>query len=213
MMTKRVSCLIISATFVIALFGLVAYKCTNEKIQPAYCQELYKELNRTSEQFRCSVITADNNGESIQFVFNLTDIDEYDRQTCTDDMIRIRDQVSVYLANHPHNDLVEKCISLQFQSRPGDVATISNFSNQKDGLYNDFPFCLDIRIPISEYESFINVFSLSIEITNKADLALLGNFKHLEYLNLIGPELTEEEIKYVKDLLNGCVIVYNGSKI
>lgn len=81
---------------------------------------------------------------------------------------------------------------------PGDVAAISNFSNQKEGLYNDFPFCLDIRIPLSEYSSFINAYSLSIDIENKEELALLGKFKQLEYLNLIGPDLTDDEIEYVK---------------
>lgn len=195
---KKLTLFITISATIIVLFGIVGYKCVNKNVQPVYCQELYETLNSTSEQYKCSEIKTDDTEESIRFIFNLRDIDEYDRKACTADMIRIRNQVSSYLSNHLDNDLVEKCISLQFQSLPGDVAAISNFSNQKEGLYNDFPFCLDIRIPLSEYSSFINAYSLSIDIENKEELALLGKFKQLEYLNLIGPDLTDDEIEYVK---------------
>lgn len=210
-MKKRTAYLILSAVFLIVLIGTGVYKTLNVKMQPAYCQELYKELNCTSGQFECTSVSA--NEENIQFVFNLEDLDAYDHWMCTEEMIRIRNQVSEYLSAHPQHDLSEKRIVLQFQTRPGDVASISNYSTKKAGLYNDFPFCLDIRIPISEYESFVNAYSLSVQIEDKGDLPLLGEFKQLEYLNLIVPQLTEEEIAYVQNLLQDCTIVCNGSEI
>lgn len=212
-MKKRILCIIIPVILTLTFFGILIKKNSDLKRQPIYCQELYKELNNTSVQYKCSEIKTNDTEESIRFIFNLRDLDEYDRKSCTDDIIRIRNQISAYLSNHPQNDLVKKQISLQFLTLPGDAFEISNFSQQKEGLYNDFHFCSDITIPINQYNYFINAISISIKVEKTDDLILLERFNRLEYLYLIGPELSDEEKEYIVKLLDNCVIVYNGVKL
>ena len=183
------------------------------KVQPVYCRELYAELNDTSEQFKCTEVKIEDNENHIRLIFSLRNLDNYDYGLCIDDIIRIRSEVTNYLSGHPENKLAGKLISLQFQTLPGDTFTLSNFNSQKEGLFNDFPFCLCISIPISQYQYFINAISISITVEESDDLILLEKFNRLEYLYLIGPELSSEEKEYIVKLLDNCVIIYNGVKL
>ena len=178
-----------------------------------YCSDIYKEVNSISGQFRCSEVNYSENLDSVAFIFNLKDRSDYDADKGTTQVIAIRKTMIDYLNNNPQNELSTKRIYLSFQTLPGDSFSLFNFDQNKEGLYNDFPFCYDVTVNASNYESFINVFSLSIKIESSEELKILEKFERLEYLKLYGPEISDDEREYLRTTLPDCEIYYNGKLI
>ena len=188
--------------------------CANKNaVKIDYCSDIYKEVNGISGQFRFSEVDYSENLDSVAFIFNLKDRSDYDADKGTTQVIAIRKTMIDYLNNNPQNELNTKRIYLSFQTLPGDSFSLFNFDHNKEGLYNDFPFCYDVTVNSSNYESFINAFSLSIKIESSDELKILEKFERLEYLNLYGPEISDDEREYIRNTLPDCEIYYNDKLI
>ena len=90
---------------------------------------------------------------------------------------------------NPKNELSSKHIILLFSRFPGDSFNLN-----------------DVTVNASNYESFINVFSLSIKIESSEELKILEKFERLEYLKLYGPEISDDEREYLRTTLPDCEI-------
>lgn len=198
-------------TVIVLILGCsCAYK---NAVKLDYCSDIYKEVNSISGQFRCSEVNYSENLDSVAFIFNLKDRSDYDADKGTTQVIAIRKTMIDYLNNNPQNELSTKRIYLSFQTLPGDSFSLFNFDQNKEGLYNDFPFCYDTTVTVSNYESFINAFSLSIKIESSEELKILEKFERLEYLKLKGPEISDDEREYLRTTLPDSEIYYNGKLI
>lgn len=198
-------------TVIVLILGC---SCANKNDScPDYCKDIYKSLTKTTGLFRCSHIKYDEQDDSVHFYFEANKDAEYSKETETDDVIKKRKIITNYLYKNPKNELSSKHIILLFSRFPGDSFNLNNFNEKKEGLYNDFPFCYDVTVNASNYESFINVFSLSIKIESSEELKILEKFERLEYLKLYGPEISDDERDYLRTTLPDCEIYYNGKLI
>lgn len=188
--------------------------CVNKSNScPDYCKDIYKSLTKTTGLFRCSHIKYEEQSDSVYFYFEADKDAKYSKETETDDIITKRKIITDYLYKNPKNVLSSQHIILLFSRFPGDSFNLNNFNENKEGLYNDFPFCYGLTVNASNYESFINAFSLSIKIESSDELKILEKFERLEYLNLYGPEISDDEREYIRNTLPDCEIYYNGKLI
>ncbi len=184
-------------------------------IKVDYCKGIGKQIeNLKLKQFQLNVIDYGDTQENVIFYFNLKNKSKFNHDECVEDISIVRNIVTEFLNQNPSNKLNNRLVAFVFQTLPGDSISMFNYNNNEK-LINpaQFHFFSFLNVNLSSATDFYDAKIIDIKVDEKEKLYLLKNFKNLEKVYLNGKVLTEDEKKYLLNILPNCMIICNGVSI
>lgn len=150
--------------------------------------------------------------EYIQFNFDvehpyMCELDDF----YIEDIAKIRDTLTAYLAEHPDNPLNQKRITVYIDTGAGMSISFSNYTTERRFINPvQFAFINNYSFDINKAEAFQDAYRIGLKVRTEDDLKLLENWDNLQFLWLDGRgmELTEEQQQYLREILPGCKVKY-----
>ena len=209
---------------VLSVIIISAYIIVSHKVDTNldYCKELARNLGWLDmNQFNCSYIESDEE-QAIRIYFDLKNPNKYSKENKNKyskvvyDIAVVKNEISLYLKEHPNNELNKKKIICIFRELADDQRFMYNYdyrlesSLQKpDGLV----YFKWVTVDITDADDFKDACDIRLAINNKNELQLLKEWKNLKYLELVGMEFSEEDKKYLVEILPNCTIYCNDELI
>lgn len=213
---KRIFAIISFILVILIVAIMLVFKVRYVYIDLDYCKELGRKLFWLNlNQFYCSSIdNADN--QHIQFYFRLNDYDDYSESECVKDIAKVRNTIAEYLNNNPHNELNNQLIICTFETFPGETMYMYNYNfkiERESQLPEDFMYYQYLSVNLSYAQEFSDARIIELKVDESDDITVLENWGNLECLNISGKGLTEENQKYLCEILPDCTIICNGETI
>ncbi len=209
--------------FVLAIAMIFAYTIVSHKVDTnlVYCKELATNLGwLNTKQYQCECIDIGDNEQTICIDFHLKSYDNYSNDDghieAICDIGMIKKEISKYLEKFPEHELNKKRIICTFYNLPGEQCYMYNFDNRlgkklqkPDGLR----YFQWVTVDITKADDFKDACDISLKINDKNELKLLEEWKNLNHLELVGVEFTEDDQKYLVEILPDCTIYCNDELI
>ena len=201
---------------------IIAYILINSHLEkkkpvpcPDYCKEVSKQISDLDlEEFK--YIKSENEGEEgIYFRFKSEDNYKplYDNTDCLDDIVKIKNTISVYLSSHKNQILHEKNIRLAFFGKTGYKIELYNYEKYGSTPEELFAYYDDMYIPPEYFADFTEAKRIGISITDNDDLSGLSNFTDLKELDIYSEiEISQDTIDKVVENLPYCEVNYRDKK-
>lgn len=193
---------------------IILDKYNKPNIEVSFCKSVGKELTKENLEFyRLSYIKETEQG--ICFCFSVKEYENFEYSKCLPDMINVKKGIENYCKNNPDNELNYKLINVRFDTFPGDI--ILGMSNNRGNEVFTQPVVLsffsNVETSIVDAEGIKDARTIGFVIKSFEELKHLEQWNNLEFTEIIGPELTEEQMNYVISILPNCEIIYNGKNI
>lgn len=203
---------------IIFVYTIISHKVDTDL---DYCKALARNLGwLNTKQYHCKCIDIGDNEQTILIDFRLKSYDNY--SNCDGhieaiyDIGMIKKEISKYLEKFPDHELNKKRIICTFYNLPGEQCYMYNFDNRlkknlqkPDGLR----YFQWITIDITKADDFKDACDISLAVNNKNELQFLEEWKNLKYLELVGMDFSEEDKKYLVEILPNCTIYCNKERI
>ena len=128
------------------------------------------------------------------------------------DMARVKIYFENYLAKNPQSPLNQKNIDISFQTYADDSMHMYNYdyrdNTMKEVLYNKFLFFDELCAEnFSVLQIFNEVYSIDILAHNIDSVDFLEEHSNLQYLHIWTPDLTEEKVTKIKNIIPNCELI------
>lgn len=208
--TKKIIIVAVSIIIVIFMGVFIVYHQVSTKL--SYCKNIGMEMGWLNlEQFKCCSITekGDNNDE-ICFLFKLQPFTDYNEKEGYKDVIKAKEVVRKYLKDNPDNELNNRKITLRFNTYADEYIYVKNYTSTDDlQTIGEFAYYGGFYVPLSDSEKYSDARTITLMLDENDDVSVLEKWNNLEYLNISGNLLTEEQQKYLSEILPNCTLAYN----
>ena len=212
---KKLKVILMSLISLVLLLGMITYyRYRQPYVEVSYCKGISKKLKKLDlEYYILSSVKYAVNDTEIRFFYDLKDYDDFEESKCVYDIIKVRNSLQKYIETENTNCLNTQRISIQFNTLPGDYSfLVSNYYGE-NATPEEFVYYSSLHTDISNAAELCDAKRIGFNISSAEELKLLENWENLEYINVIGPDISIQEKQYMSDILPECQIIYNNENI